>query len=742
LTPSKIVAPINSEVVLLAGICGEDGRFVTKQPVEWMLSPDSVGNILGLSEGKYSQLARLTHTASRKECNAFAITHTSHAAQRVTRGTQQPNDDVFVSKGQTWISVSSPTEGISHVTALARGEENWEFRRQTATIHWVDLQWSFPAPQIAQAGRPVQLSTAVSRTSTGSAAAGVLVRYDIVEGAASSFFGDGRTSLELQTNENGRADVPLVQSQPGPGTTKVRVQILSADMRTGADRAVIGQGFTTITWSAPGLAISVTGGNTVARGSVVTFHVDVSNPGDLATNNVTVQAEIPAALKFLNSQPPVEVFGATLSWRLGSLGPQEVRRLVINCQTANAGEVGLVVRAASPNLTTEAIGRATVRIVESSLSVRFVNPPVSAAVGQVVGFNFEVTNTGRTELQNVLIRDTFDPGLQPNIPGVDPNRPVEIPSFSLAPGETVQKGISFIPRRAGQLCHSVEVTAAGGHLASQRVCIDVTQAVMRIDVQKRGPQQASVGDQVPFTLSITNTGDSVLSNIRITDTPDGNLRPYQGSDGFRVVDGSIVWAVDTLGPNQTVQVELVCLCERESPSAVNTVQVTADGGVRQTATANVAIGPAVRPAQPIPAQPPATTERSGPADAGGEFRVKLVGLSNGIPLGEVGKFFIILTNERNIDESDVVITLQLPQGLEFVKHSWTAPLPILSDPNNRQTIELGPINSIAARQTNLIPITIELRGRTVGDYEIRVQVRARNLPQPVQSSVATFVRAN
>jgi hypothetical protein len=49
-TPTTIVAPVGGEVVILAAICGKDGFFVTKEPIEWMLSPDSVGTFLEVGD--------------------------------------------------------------------------------------------------------------------------------------------------------------------------------------------------------------------------------------------------------------------------------------------------------------------------------------------------------------------------------------------------------------------------------------------------------------------------------------------------------------------------------------------------------------------------------------------------------------------------------------------------------------------------------------------------------------------
>ena len=746
LTPSKIIAPVNSEVILLAGVCGGDGFYLTKLPIEWMLSPDSVGNIIGLGESAHPHAAQLIHHSPKKECNNLAITRTAASAHVITRGTAQPNDDVWVGKGQTWISVSSPTEGVSHVTAVANSAENWDFRRQTTTIHWVDMQWAFPGPQIVRAGQPSVLSTAVTRTSSGAAATGEIVRYDIIDGAPASFFGEGRTSLELQTNENGRADVTVVQNAPGPGVTRVRIRILSADSRASAsERAVIGEGFTTITWSAPGLAISAAGPATVSRGSVATYRIDVTNPGDIATRNVEVQVEIPPALKYLNSQPAGELFGNRLVWRVGQLDPKQTVRLDVNAQAANSGETRLTARAVSAEAA-EAVGRVDTRIVESSLTARFLNPQQTAIVGQVVVFDFEVTNTGSAAVQNIVVRDVFDAGLRPNY-NVDPNKPLELDPFTLMAGETKQGlKVSFVVERAGQLCHTLQVAAEAGNVASARACVEVTQPVLNVDVQKAGPEQARVGDRIPFTITVTNNGDGVLTNLRITDTPDQNLKPEQGTQGVQRDNEALFWVLGTLGPKQSTRLTLECTCLQETPSAVNTVVVTADGGVRQTATANLLIGPSLRPAPPVTPTPPVqpTTPPTTPppsTNVTGEFKVNVHQVGSGIPLGQSREFLIFLRNERNVDDSNVIITLQLPDGVEYEKHSWTSKLNVLSNPNNRRTIEIGPINSIGALQTNLNPIRLFLRGTKPGEYDIKVQVRSNRLQEPIVASARAIVSA-
>ena len=163
LTPSKIIAPVGSEVVLLAGVCAADGYMYANQEVEWMLAPGGVGQFIGL--GRKSPLDWITgfNTWPRKVNSAYAIGVTSPRYLCLTRGTPTPADDLPVQRGQAWISVTSPVEGTSFVTAHAPGVKAWDGHAQTSTIQWVDAEFVYPPPAVNPAGTKHTFTTTVTR---------------------------------------------------------------------------------------------------------------------------------------------------------------------------------------------------------------------------------------------------------------------------------------------------------------------------------------------------------------------------------------------------------------------------------------------------------------------------------------------------------------------------------------------------------------------------------------------------
>ena len=119
MTPSRIIAPVGSEVVVTAGLCGGDSFFVINQPLEWLLSSDSVGQFIEVGGTEHPTFNRLVKPSTKKFDGNYAWGRTGLKNKLLTRGTPTPVDDIELLKGQTYISLSSESEGTSYVTCVA-----------------------------------------------------------------------------------------------------------------------------------------------------------------------------------------------------------------------------------------------------------------------------------------------------------------------------------------------------------------------------------------------------------------------------------------------------------------------------------------------------------------------------------------------------------------------------------------------------------------------------------------------
>jgi len=97
LRPRDTVAPVGSEVVLVAGVRSPDNYLRTNSRLEWSLAAGSVGNFVEVGGGGF--LDWLQGDLPKKVDCTYAVGATSRFPLRLHRGTPTPVDDVYVRDG-------------------------------------------------------------------------------------------------------------------------------------------------------------------------------------------------------------------------------------------------------------------------------------------------------------------------------------------------------------------------------------------------------------------------------------------------------------------------------------------------------------------------------------------------------------------------------------------------------------------------------------------------------------------
>ena len=741
LVPARLIAPVGSEVVLLSGLCGVDGYFITQETIEWMLTPDSVGHIVEVGDVGNKLTRSLRSETLGKIGIDYAVARTTHHPKLLTRGTISPLDDVLVRKGQSWLTISSPTEGTSFVTALAPEGAGWRERRQTATIYWVDAQWVFPSPAIAPAGQPQQLVTTLTRQTDSQPIAGWIVRYEVVSGAPATFGNTNQPVVEVMTDASGRAIADLVPQSPAPGATQVHIQIIRPE-ENGSPRVVVGDGWTTVTWSAPGLAVNVTGPEIASAGSVAVYEIQVSNPGDLATRGVVVAQQLPPGLTFVGSNPPGQILGDRVHWNIGDLGPKSVATIVVETRAEGGGDVRYCVRAESTDGLSDEKCAAT-RIFRQALAVQ-MRGPETAVVGEAVTYLIEVTNTGDQALTNVLLSDTFAVGLEHSERQLSP---VEFLLGDMTVGETMTKELTFIVRGPGQLCHQLQVTAAGGHFASAEACLIATapavqpapvqpapaqpapagtpdQYDLQVTMKKVGPPRAQVGTLADYQIDIVNNSDLPLNNVQVSATIDPALEPKLVTPGYieeAARQGQLVWPIAQLPARSTATLRISTMPQSATAAATNKVTVTSLEGVTGSGSVVTQISEPTPPPADVPAQP------------AGAMTISISETSDPIRVGQTTKYLIAVTNRRNTDDRNMQLQITLPEGLQFVRINAAQPR-ITPDGRTITLVEQ------AVRIEEKLEYELEVEARQAGTHVVQAQVQSflTAIPQSAQEDTTVF----
>ena len=752
LHPRETVAPVGSEVVLIAGICGRDGYLRTNRRLEWSIDPGGVGQFVDVGKTGFVDLMLGDFNMPRKITNMFAVGSTLRSNTRLNRGTSNPETNVYVLRGQGWISLTSAVEGTSNVTVFAPEVYHWNARLRSAMVHWVDAEWQFPPPAINPAGSRHVFTTAVTHLSNKTPCEGWRVRYEIVDGPPAGFSPDGAQAVEVPTDSAGNASIEIFQKEPRHGVNQIGIQVIRPGDLPGANgrRLVVGSGTTTKTWTGPDLAVKISGPQAGSPGATLTYRIDVSNPGDLSAQDVIVTEAVPDGLTYLSSNPPAESSGQQLQWQLGELGARQHHSIEVSFRADRQGSVANCCEVAAAG-GLKARDCATTTITTASLDVR-ITGPAQAKVGEHVTFEITVTNLSQTAVSNLTIKDRLDSGLEHQ--ATNQQNAIERLLGELAAGASQRIQVTVRVTKAGRLCQNVEISGPSVATATAQACVmavgdgqtPTAPGVVPPGVGGQQPtqpptptlsvkiscpnKQLTVGERAQFTIEITNTGTAPLRNLKVVDRYDEALLPAFATDGFRVEGDGLVWMIDTLPAGRMTPLVVQCTCEAAAARACNRVSVTTSDGGKVEDEACLEI----REAAPPPVtQPPEQT----PTTPSGGLTLWVSGLHNPVAVGKKLTYEIRLRNEGSDSFRQLIVTATVPDGMVLAPIGTVGPDGAQPTIEGR-TIRFDPVPEI--RPDKLLVYRVRVLAKQPGrEFRFHVEATAAGLPRPLVQEATTEV---
>lgn len=741
--PRETVAPVGSEVVVLAGVVGPDDYLRTNERVEWMLDPGGPGQFVDLGKCIPTDFLVGDFTRPKKIDNTFAVGSTSRRYLHLTRATATPADDVYVQRGQAWITVTSRSEGTSRVTAYAPNVDDWERRKQTATIHWIDAQWCFPSPAINPAGTRHVFTTTVTRQTDGAPCVDWRVRYEILDGPAAGFAPDGAQAIEVPTDEQGRASAEIFEQQPVAGTNRVAIRVIRPAGPSSGKRLEVGSGCVLKTWSAADLAVRKTGPAVATAGATLAYRIDVSNPGDLPAEGVTLTDEVPDGLAYLRSNPAGEMAGRVVRWQLGTLAAKETRSVEIEFRAERQGSVTNCTQATAAG-GLQARDCAATAVSTAAVDLQVTAPRQTVSVGEEVAFSIVVTNRGQVTATGLLIKDRFDAGLE----HAEAASPIERDlGVDLAPGQSQRIGVVLRVAKAGRLCNTVDVIGQGRVLATASACVTALEAAGRrtepepsprpigpvgMSVDMTGPRVATVGESVLFTIEVASTGQRPLSGVSVVSRFDASFHPFEASLGHDRQGDAITWNLDTLPPGQTKQFKVKCECLTAAALASGRVEVT----TREGASGDDRVSVEIRPS---PAAGPGPAVGPVPALSPADLRMTVTALREPVANGKEFTYVIQVVNHGQSPDHQVAVVVSVPPELQPIKFGTHGP-PSTDFVVIGQFIRFMPADTIEPDPGKPLEYRIRVRAVQVGNVRLRAELTSQGLRQPqvVEETTSIF----
>jgi uncharacterized repeat protein (TIGR01451 family) len=682
----EVNAPLNTPVVLVGTVADEDGQPRRSRRVEWLL--DGPGGIVEVDESGVG-LGR-----GYKKDNRYAVSHTNYLAKTITRGNDDPADDVPVAAGQTFCVVSSSVPGETVVTAYAPEVFNWQNNRAVVRIRWGDARFSFPAPAVVRSGGEHTLST-VATAAAESVPGGYRVRYKVVggppavlvSGAGTSRSGAGATEAEAATDADGAAAVRLVQPTPEAGKTRVQVQVVKPPEAGAGPGTVVATRDVVVEWAEPKVHLAVTAPPAAAAAGAFPVTVALENDAGVESRAAQVRVALSDGATLESSDPPParQDRAGTLTFDLPPVPGKGKQLVTLQVKPARVGPVTVTADAETGDRL-QASGRATTRVEQGKLQL-LVEGPATGAVGPELPFKVAVTNGGPVPAGNVTVWVRPDPGLR----YATPHDPVELAVGTLQPGQTKTVDLPLAATRSGRLAVRATATADGGlSAAAEPAAVDARR--VELTAAAAGPKLAYLNQDFDWTVTVRNAGDAPVSGVVVRAAVPAEVRAKSPAE----------WKVGELAAGAEKTFTVPATAAKLTDRAALAVAVTSDGAAGAKAEAAVAVigTPAVVLELATPAGP--------------------------VEVGKRVAYRVRVKNQGTVSARNVEVAAVAPPELRPVR---------AAGPGGR--VAFPAVDELRPGEARTF--TVEVDAVQAGDARFRAEVTAAHLAQPLAEEQATRV---
>ncbi len=344
------------------------------------------------------------------------------------------------------------------------------------------------------------------------------------------------------------------------------------------------------------------------------YSIDASRGGDTKINTA-----VPTTLSYVSGSTQLCIKdAAAVEYGLTSTGSCGSGQVLVNLPdgvfngAVNIGNVkacfeysGLVIftvlvngQAITPPPVTDTTLAIEKTVRESSVGGAF-SESVTVTPGSSVDFSVVVRNTGTVTAKNVVVTDptpagynfTFNPRSIGDLAPGQSSAPIIFTAIYNGPNQSVNTALAKADNTP-QVSDTASVSPRAITPPPAVRSLSITKVVRDVTTSYGPSVNVSNGSTVQFQIRVTNTGNTVLNNVRLTDALPGGLNLTPNSFAISNNNGSTFnnIVVPTLAVGESFTVDFSTGVNLSNPSCgqiVNTASVIADQTASQNASATV-----------------------------------------------------------------------------------------------------------------------------------------------------------
>lgn len=545
LGPQNVVAIPGAEVIVTAGIRDRAGYLRTNQLIRWSISPESVGHFTKVPPRNPRNIFVGDFVVPTIESDTQAISTTSRVEQRLDRGTPNPEDDVLVLRGQTWVSVSSAREGITWVTATAPKLENPQRHTRTMKIVWVDAEYRLPESRVIDFGGRYTMITTLRRRSNATPLSNWRVRYEIL-GNTTATFADGNKMLEVLTDARGEAKLEILQPVARQEDTDVQIQIIrpAEPGTTFTQPVVVQQSRVKYRWIPNTLTVQKSMPSEAYVKSVVPATISVQNLTNDILERVRVVDLPQEGLKLVGSIPEGKSAVDGTEWLLESLGPQEVRTIELKYEIERPGSYLSCTRGTVQKLGDELVVESCAQLSagsETSPYIPKIEEPKPALSTPAPPPSGELPEASTPGVRDPFAADTPSDALPPPEMGgsdVPPTTsPLAVPSEPSTPAPLpVTETPSSAPTTSIPVTSpTIPAPSANAHSPARAMVLPLEDPNTLVSVDMVVPARVPQGETFQAIFEISNRSALLFQNSEIEVRNTKGLMNTNHGDRYQMV---------------------------------------------------------------------------------------------------------------------------------------------------------------------------------------------------------------